>query len=45
MAVFRRPYIDVVRRIAPFLVLYIIATLMVILFPDIALFLRDMAFR
>jgi len=45
MAVFRRPYIDVVRRIAPFLILYIIATLMVILFPDIALFLRDMAFR
>lgn len=45
MAVFRRPYINVVRRIAPFLVLYVIATLMVILFPDIALFLRDLAFR
>ena len=45
MAVFRRPYINVVRRIAPFLALYVIATLMVILFPDIALFLRDLAFR
>ena len=45
MAVFRRPYVDVVRRIGPFLILYVIATLAVILFPDIALFLRDMAFR
>ncbi|MBC7322770.1 MAG: TRAP transporter large permease [Acetomicrobium sp.] len=45
MAVFKRPYIEVVRRIPPFLILYILATLLVILFPDIALYLRDLAFR
>ncbi len=45
MAIFRRPYADVVRRIVPFLALYILATLIVIFFPSLSLFLRDMAFR
>jgi tripartite ATP-independent transporter DctM subunit len=45
MAVFRRPYADVVRRITPFLALYILATLIVIFFPSLSLFLRDLAFR
>ena len=45
MAVFRRPYVDVVKRITPFLTLYILATLIVIFFPSLSLFLRDMAFR
>jgi tripartite ATP-independent transporter DctM subunit len=45
MAVFRRPYADVVRRIAPFLALYILATLVVIFCPSLSLFLRDLAFR
>jgi len=45
MAVFRKPYIDVVKRIFPFIALYLLATLLVILFPDIALYLRDLAFR
>lgn len=45
MAVFKRPYIEVIRKIPPFLILYILATLLVILFPDIALYLRDLAFR
>jgi TRAP-type C4-dicarboxylate transport system permease large subunit len=40
MAVFRRPYADVVRRITPFLALYILATLIVIFFPSLSLFLR-----
>lgn len=45
MAIFRRPYADVVRRIAPFLALYILATLVVIFCPSLSLFLRDLAFR
>jgi tripartite ATP-independent transporter DctM subunit len=45
MAVFHRPYADVVRRVMPFLVLYILATFVVIFFPPLSLFLRDMAFR
>ena len=45
MAIFHRPYADVVRRIMPFLALYILATLVVIFFPPLSLFLRDMAFR
>ncbi len=45
MAVFKRPYVDVVERIMPFLALYILATLIVIFFPSLSLFLRDMAFR
>lgn len=45
MAVFRRPYVDVVKRILPFLALYILATLIVIFFPSLSLFLRDLAFR
>lgn len=45
MAVFRRPYVDVVKRIMPFLALYILATLIVIFFPSLSLFLRDLAFR
>ena len=45
MAVFHRPYVDVVKRIMPFLALYILATLIVIFFPSLSLFLRDLAFR
>lgn len=45
MAVFKRPYFEVVKRIMPFLILYIVATLLVIFFPSLSLLLRDMAFR
>ena len=45
MAVFKRPYFEVVKRLMPFLILYIVATLLVIFFPSLSLLLRDMAFR
>jgi len=45
IAVFRRPYLDVIRGTPPFFVLLFIATVLLIVFPDTALFLRDLAFR
>jgi C4-dicarboxylate transporter, DctM subunit len=45
MAVFRRPYVEVIRGTPPFLVMLLLATALLILVPQIALFLRDLAFR
>lgn len=45
IAVFRRPYLEVIRGTPPFFVLLFIATGLLIAFPQIALFLRDLAFR
>jgi tripartite ATP-independent transporter DctM subunit len=45
MAVFRRPYLDVIRGSPPFLLLLIVATALLIAFPPIALTLRDLAVR
>nr|WP_274521771.1 TRAP transporter large permease [Halorhodospira halochloris] len=45
MAVFRRPYFDVIKGTPPFIMIMIIATVLVIAFPQIALFLRDLAFK
>ncbi|HKJ08753.1 MAG TPA: TRAP transporter large permease [Gammaproteobacteria bacterium] len=45
MAVFRRPYVDIIRGTPPFFVLLFIATVLIIVFPQIALFLRDVAFH
>lgn len=45
MAVFRRPYLEVIKGTPPFILIMLVATVVVILFPQIALFLRDLAFR
>ena len=44
IAIFKRPYIDVIRGTPPFIVMLIIAAGLIIAFPQIALFLRDLAF-
>jgi TRAP-type C4-dicarboxylate transport system permease large subunit len=44
VAVFRRPYLEVVKGTPPFILILIFANAMLILFPDIALFLRDIGF-
>ncbi|MBW3568165.1 MAG: TRAP transporter large permease [Proteobacteria bacterium] len=45
IAVFKRPYLEVIRGTPPFFILLFISTALLILFPQIALFLRDLAFR
>ena len=45
IAVFRRPFIDVVRGISPFLIILFAITVLLVIFPQISLFLRDIAFR
>lgn len=44
MAIFRRPYLDVIRGTPPFILMLLAATALLIAFPPIALFLRDLAF-
>lgn len=45
IAVFKRPYLEVIRGSPPFFVMLLAATALLIIFPQIALFLRDLAFR
>ena len=45
MAIFRQKYIDVVRGTFPFVAIMIFVSILLIYFPQIALFLRDMAVR
>lgn len=45
IAVFRRPYLEILRGTPPFLLILLGSSLLVILVPQIALFLRDVAFR
>jgi C4-dicarboxylate transporter, DctM subunit len=45
IAVFKRPYIEIIRGTPPFVVILLIVSVAIILFPQIALFLRDLAFR
>ncbi|RDE24956.1 TRAP transporter large permease [Motiliproteus coralliicola] len=45
VAVFRRPFVDVIRGVPPFLVILFGVTVAMVLFPQIALGLRDLAFR
>lgn len=45
IAVFRRPYLDVVRGSLPFFVILLLMSVLLIMFPPITLFLRDLAFR
>jgi len=45
IAIFKRPYIEVIRGIFPFTVILLSVSVALIYFPQIALFLRDLAFR
>lgn len=44
IAIFKRPYWEVIRGTPPFVILLLISVILVIMFPQIALFLRDLAF-
>ncbi|MCB2012830.1 MAG: TRAP transporter large permease subunit, partial [Geminicoccaceae bacterium] len=44
IAVFKRPYIEVVRGTPPFILILLSVAVLLIFFPQIALFLRDLAF-
>ena len=44
IAVFRRPYLSVIKGTPPFILLLGLASVLLISFPSIALFLRDLAF-
>lgn len=45
IAIFKRPYWEVIRGTPPFVIMLIVAAGLLIAFPQIALFLRDVAFR
>jgi TRAP-type C4-dicarboxylate transport system permease large subunit len=45
IAVFKRPYFEVVKGTPPFIIILLSVSVGMIFFPDIALFLRDVAFR
>ncbi|MEX3007639.1 TRAP transporter large permease [Hoeflea sp. TYP-13] len=45
IAIFKRPYVEVIRGIFPFTVILLLVSVSLIFFPQIALFLRDLAFR
>ncbi len=44
IAVFRRPYLQVIKKTPVFIAILLFASAMLIFFPQIALFLRDLAF-
>jgi tripartite ATP-independent transporter DctM subunit len=44
IAIFRRPYLEVIRGTPPFVAMLAAASVLLIAFPEIALFLRDLAF-
>lgn len=44
VAVFDRPYLQVIRRTPPYIVILLVVAMLLLIFPDIALFLRDIAF-
>jgi C4-dicarboxylate transporter, DctM subunit len=45
IAIFKRPYFEVIRGTPPFFAMLGLASVLLIVFPQIALFLRDLAFR
>ena len=45
IAVFKRPYIEVIRGTPPFIFILLGVAVALIFFPQIALFARDLAFR
>ncbi|MGM0577981.1 MAG: TRAP transporter large permease [Myxococcota bacterium] len=44
IAIFRRPYLEILRGTPPFIFILLLAAVLLIAFPDITLFLRDLAF-
>lgn len=44
IAVFRRPYLEVIKGTPPFILILLLASLLIILFPAISLFLTKLAF-
>ncbi|EAT11034.1 TRAP transporter large permease [Bermanella marisrubri] len=44
IAIFKKPYWEVVRGTAPFIGILLLSATLLVVFPDIALFLRDIAF-
>jgi len=45
IAIFKRPYIEVIRGTPPFIFMLLLSAVLLIVFPEIALFLRDLAFE
>ncbi|HLV76616.1 MAG TPA: TRAP transporter large permease [Marinobacter sp.] len=45
IAIFKRPYLEVIRGTPPFIIMLVAAAGLIIAFPQIALFLRDLAYR
>ena len=45
IAVFKRPYVEVIRGTPPFIFILLTVSVLLIFFPQIALFLRDLAFN
>lgn len=45
IAVFKRPYIEVIKGTPPFVFMLLMSAALLIIFPQIALFLRDLAFK
>ena len=45
IAIFKRPYIEVVKGTPPFILILLSVAAAMIFFPEIALYLRDVAFR
>ena len=44
IAVFRRPYLEVIKGTPPFIIMLLGVSVLLIVFPELALFLRDLAF-
>lgn len=45
IAIFKRPYWEVIKGTPPFILMLVLSAALIIIFPQIALFLRDLAFR
>lgn len=45
VAIFRRPYFEIIRGTPPFIALLLVSAVLVIIFPSVALWLRDLAFN
>lgn len=43
VAIFRRPYWDVIKGTPPFVIMLLLASIVLVLYPPVALFLRDLA--
>ncbi|WP_227764791.1 TRAP transporter large permease [Zhaonella formicivorans] len=45
VAVFERPYFEVIRKAPPYIAIFVLGNILLIFFPQIALFLRDVVMR